>query len=372
MAVERGDLLDSVAVNGVLAPRDPARIRLPEGQRLRELLVARGDTVAAGDLLARFETRDLELKLIVARADLDQAQQALDKLLAGPSEADLADAAAAVAQARAELAADTQSVREIDRTLAQARLDAARQRLADLETGVATDDISAAERGLAAAETALEEARLNLERTRDSASRAKTDARQAIDQEISSLEKTQRAYSDAFWDWDFVRQTGRQPIEQVPDAFGRLENRLLTEREIEGFRRVLIDAEVTLRSSEQGLANLSTAYDQARVNEVRDVLVAERGITSAERNLAESRRTFAIARTTGLQSAILTAQREVAEAEKAFTELTNTPTRAARRLGLEAVLLKVIAAEDEVADRPRSDRTGPGSLSPRVGPCRSD
>ena len=352
VAVERGDLLESVAVNGVLSPRDQARIRLPEGQRLRELLVARGDTVAAGDLLARFETRDLELKLVVARADLDQAQQALDKLLAGPSEAELADAAAAVAQARAELAVDAQGVREIDRTLAQARLDAARQRLADLETGVATDDISAAERGLAAAETALEEARLNLERTRDSASRAKTDARQAIDREISSLEKTQRAYSDAFWDWDFVRQTGRHPIEQVPDASGRLENRLLTEREIEGFRRGLIDAEATLRASEQGLANVSAAYDQARVNEVRDVMVAERGITSAERNLAEARRTFEIARTTGLQSAILTAQREVAEAEKAFTELTNTPTRAARRLGLEAALLKAIAAEEKLQAGP--------------------
>ncbi len=351
--VERGDLIETVQVNGALEPRDQARVSFPEGQRVREVLVARGDSVAEGDLLARLETRDLELKVAGARAELDQAQQALDKLAAGPSEADLAKAAAAVARARADLAADGQAVRQIDLDVAKARLDTARQRLADLEAGVAPDDLSAAEKGLAAAEEALTAAQQTVEQTRDSSSRAKTDAQQALERGAQELEKVQRAYSDAWWDWDYVQRTGRHPTEKVVvDESGRTENRRLDQRETEAFRRALLDAEVNLRNSELSLKNLSEAFDQARTNEIREIEAAERGVSSAERNLADARRSLEIAGTRGLQAAVLEARQALAEAEKAYNELVNNPTRPARRAELEAAVLEATAAEQKLREGP--------------------
>jgi multidrug resistance efflux pump len=80
--VERGDLVETVQVNGA-SSRATRPASVSPRASVAEVLVARGDSVAAGDLLARLETRDLELKVAGARAELDQAQQALDKLAAG-------------------------------------------------------------------------------------------------------------------------------------------------------------------------------------------------------------------------------------------------------------------------------------------------
>jgi len=351
--VERGDLRETVEVNGALEPRDRARVSFPAGARVAEVLVARGDEVRAGAVLARLETRDLALKVASARAELDQAQQALDKLMAGPSAADLAQAAARVARARADLASDSREVRAIDVELARAARDNARQRLADLESGVAPDDLRAAEQSLRAAQTALTAAQENLERTRDTASRVKTDAEQAITRGLQDHERVQRDYSDAFWDWEFVRTTGRHPTEQVPvDASGQLENRVLTEREIEAFRRRFADAEVALRNSEATLKNLSEAAAQARTNEVRDIQTAERALVAAERELAEAQRSYDTARTRGLQAAILEARRAVAESEKAYNDLVANPGRPARRAELEATLLEALAAEEKLKAGP--------------------
>lgn len=350
--VERGDMVESVAVNGALEPRDRARVAFPSGARVAEVLVARGDSVAKGDVLARLETRDLELKVAGAQAELDQARQALDKLNAGPTEAELAQAAAAVARARANLAASGQEVRQIDVEVAKARLDTARQRVADLEAGQAPDDLAAAEKGLASAEEALAAARESLDSTRDTASRSKTDAEQAVERGVQDHEKVQRAYSDAYWDWQYVERTGRHPTEKVTDETGRTENRKLEAREVEQFRRALADAEVALRNSEQTLQNLVEAAEQARQNEIRQIQEAERGIAAAERNRADAQRTYDIARTRGVEAARLEARQALAEAEKAYNDLVNNPERPARRAELDAALLEAIAAEEKLKAGP--------------------
>jgi HlyD family secretion protein len=352
MPVERGDLVEAVQVNGALEPRDSARVSFPAGARVAEVLVTRGDAVAAGAVLARLETRDLELQVASAEAELDQAQQSLDQLLAGPSEADLAQAAAAVARARASLAADGQSVRQIDIEVARARRDAARQRVADLEGGLAPDDLSAAEDGVRAAQEALTAAQTGLETTRDSASRAKTDAEQGMERGVQALEQAQRAYSDAFWNWDYVQRTGRHPTEKVFDETGASQNRKLDDREVEAFRRALADAEVELGNAEQQVQNLSEAFDQAREDEVRQVQAAERAIAAAERELADAERSYELASTRGVQAALLDARAALAEAEKGYVDLVDNPERPARRTELEAALLEAVAAEEKLKAGP--------------------
>ncbi|MBX0329534.1 HlyD family efflux transporter periplasmic adaptor subunit [Oscillochloris sp. ZM17-4] len=351
--VEQGDLTEIVQVNGALEPRDRASVAFSAGVRVRELLVQEGEQVAAGQVLARLETRDLELKVASARAEVDLAQRALDKLEAGPSEAELAQAAASTARARADLAAAAGEVRPVDVDVARARRDEARQRLDDLKAGLAPDDLTAAEKALLAAQDALRASQDDLERTRDSASRAKTDAQQSLERGAKDLIRAQRAYSDAYWDWDYVQHTGRHPRDTItnPDT-GVVTHRELDAAEIDQFERTLEDVADALKESEQSLKRLQEAYDQAREDEISQIQSAERQVDAAGRDLDESQRLLDTARTKGVAAAILDARKELADAEKAYADLVDNPQRPAQRAALQAALLEAIAAEEKLKDGP--------------------
>lgn len=346
VSVEQGALVETVQINGALEPRERIRVNFPAGQRVAEVLVEEGDLVPAGAILARLETRDLELEVSSRQAELDQAQQSLDKLAAGPTEAELAAARARTARARADLVADAGEIRAIDIELAQTRLETAQQALRDLESGEQTDAARSADQQLRSAEEALVSSETTLQRTRESASRAKTDAEQALERGVQELERVQRAYSDAFWDWDFVQRTGRHPREKVPNEAGNLVNRRLEEFEIEQFRRTFVDAEVTLRNTEIAVQNLVEAAEQARRDEIRAIEEAERAVDTAERAVAEAGRDAEQARTRGQAAANLEARQAVAEAERAYQQLVDDPTRPAQRAQLEATLLEALAAEE--------------------------
>jgi HlyD family secretion protein len=348
VSVEQAELLDIVQINGVLEPRERTRATFPSGQRVAEVLVEEGDLVRAGDVLARLETRDLELQVASRQAELDQAQQSLNKLLAGPTEAELVAARARVARARADLAAEAGEVRAIDIELAQARLTNAQQSLRDLEQGEATNAVRDAERQVRSAQDALTDSRTALERARESASRAKTDAEQALERGVQELERLQRAYSDAFWDWDFVQRTGRHPRDKVPNAAGDLEHRLLEPFEVEQFRRTLADADIAVKNAEIALKNLVEAAEQARRDELRAIQEAERVVGNAERTLSEANRDLNQAQTRGQASASLEARTALAEAERAYQQLVDDPTRPAQRAQLEAALLEALAAEEKL------------------------
>lgn len=351
--VERGDLTEIVQVNGSLEPRDRASVAFAAGVRVRELLVREGEQVAAGQVLARLETRDLELQVASARAELDQAQRSLDKLAAGPTAAELARAAADVAQARADLAAGDAATRPVDIDIARARRDEARRRLDELQAGQPTDEQQAAEKALLAAEEALRQSQEGLEQTRDSASRAKTSAEQSMQAGVKGLERAQRAYSDAYWDWDYVERTGRHPTDTIADPeTGAISHRELSKDEVEQFRRTLEDAGDALADAEQSLKNLQDAYAQARADEVRQVQSAERQIAAAARELAEARQGLAEASTSGVASAILDARKALADAEQAYAELVDNPLVPAQRAVREAALLEAIASEEQLKAGP--------------------
>jgi len=98
------------------APEDRARVTgyveatevqvAPEvGGRLIELRVDEGDRVAAGDVIARLDTTQIDLAIRRARAERDGADAQLRLLLAGARSEDIRQADAQVAVAEADLAA---------------------------------------------------------------------------------------------------------------------------------------------------------------------------------------------------------------------------------------------------------------------------
>ena len=77
------------------------------GGRILELAVNEGDRTAAGDVIARLDTRDIELQIARARADRAAAEAQVLLLLAGSRAEDIRQAEAQVDLAEAEVAAVT-------------------------------------------------------------------------------------------------------------------------------------------------------------------------------------------------------------------------------------------------------------------------
>jgi len=79
------------------------RLAATVGGRLLEAPLEEGDTIRAGDLVARFETVDAEHLLAAGRAEAEAADARLRLLLAGTRSEDLRRAEDELAQGRAEL-----------------------------------------------------------------------------------------------------------------------------------------------------------------------------------------------------------------------------------------------------------------------------
>lgn len=152
------------------------------GGRLTEALVEEGDAIAAGDVLARLDTQPLQNAVHAAEAQVDSMRAALEKLVAGPRVAEIAQARATYAERLADLRNAEQSLAraaalqlsgavsrasldaaQAARDMAAARADLARESLRLLEEGTRAEDIATAQANLRAAEANLSAARTSLD-----------------------------------------------------------------------------------------------------------------------------------------------------------------------------------------------------------------
>jgi HlyD family secretion protein len=101
--VRQGDVVISVSGSGTLVPTSEVNLGFGNSGYLKDVAVAVGDRVQEGDVLARMETDDLEAAVAQADINVRLAQLDLDDVLAGPSEAELADAEAAIQNAQVAL-----------------------------------------------------------------------------------------------------------------------------------------------------------------------------------------------------------------------------------------------------------------------------
>jgi len=101
--VSQGDVVISVSGSGTLVATSEATLGFEASGYLEEVYVAVGDQVEEGDVLATMETDELELAVIEAETRVRLAQIDLDNTLAGPTEAELASAEAAIENAQAAL-----------------------------------------------------------------------------------------------------------------------------------------------------------------------------------------------------------------------------------------------------------------------------
>ncbi|MBX6770759.1 MAG: HlyD family efflux transporter periplasmic adaptor subunit [Chloroflexi bacterium] len=200
--VQRTDLAETVAATGPIIAPTAVPLTFKNAGRVIEIDVKVGDTVRAGQVLAKLDPTDFQQQLLQAEANLEAAQANYNKLIAGPLPADITSAQAAVDAAERQLAdarANLQAVQEQaskDVALAQASIQTAQTNLALAQASLkSTKDQQA--KILAADRVAITIAQKNLDAVKATAA-----ANQSV------LEQLVEKAKDDLW----VAQTNRDGI----------------------------------------------------------------------------------------------------------------------------------------------------------------
>ena len=130
-SVRRGDLEVTVAASGNVRAASLVNLTFQLGGQVAEILVEEGQFVEAGQPLVRLDSSNLELQVAQAEASLAVAKAQLEKLLKGPSEAELEAARVALrsAQAAYEAAKTQVAAQNKDLRLAEISLEKAKAAL---------------------------------------------------------------------------------------------------------------------------------------------------------------------------------------------------------------------------------------------------
>jgi HlyD family secretion protein len=170
-----------VSAEGKVVPVKQATLSFEVAGRLAELLVSEGDTVEAGQTVARLAQTDGQQRLDEAQAALELAQAQLVQAKAGATAGDFAVAEAALATARASLA--------------------------QVKAGARPEEIAAAREALAAAQAGVSTARGNLASAQAELARLEAGAKPeelvaaqaAMDKAAVALQLAQNEYDKIAW-----------------------------------------------------------------------------------------------------------------------------------------------------------------------------
>ncbi len=201
---------ERLVAEGKVVPLQHALLSLPTGGIISTIRVAEGDRVAADQPLLGLDRTRAEANVAQAKANLTEAQAAYDKLRAGATPEEIAIGEAQLRTAQAQLRQITGGVTPADRAAAEAQLAEAQAHLAELRAGPKRPDLQAAQAQLA-------EAQANLIAQRDQLSAAKTNAQLLMEQRTNDLTRAQSTYTTALQNWQYVQETGKDPLNQSID-----------------------------------------------------------------------------------------------------------------------------------------------------------
>jgi len=191
--VERGNIESTVSATGTILPEAQVTLTFKGTGRVEKVLVKRGDTVRAGDMLARLETAELELALMQAQAGLAISEAQLAKLKAGADENDIAAARAALASAQAAYEEVKAGPKPEDIAAAQEAVSTARAAYDQVVAGPSEEDIAAARAALTSAQAAYQRLLAGPSENETAAAKAQ------LEQARVNLELAQSEYDKVAW-----------------------------------------------------------------------------------------------------------------------------------------------------------------------------
>jgi RND family efflux transporter MFP subunit len=126
-------LVDTVRFTGTTQPIDQTVVKARVAGRLAEVLVREGDRVTKGQLLARFETTELQAKVNERRSAVEAARAELRWASRDRADKETLSARNIVSQSAADQARSTAENRTSMVAVSEAQLEVARKNLADAE-----------------------------------------------------------------------------------------------------------------------------------------------------------------------------------------------------------------------------------------------
>jgi len=233
-----------VVAEGSIEPDRWSNLSVPGSGEVIELAVKEGDAVAAGALLLRVDTDELENALQSAEQDVVAAQAALDLLLAGATEPQIAradkDNADAIAQAEVAVEAAKLQLEQAQAEDPSTGVEAANARIEQLNRQLEQLRAQDPASGMAAAEVVVERAQIALADAEDEYSKALD--RPWEDQEIR----------DAWIDQVVQRKLDLRAAEA--QLQGAQEARTANTRGLSVVAAQIEEAEVQLKQAETALA----------------------------------------------------------------------------------------------------------------------
>lgn len=272
-----------VSVTGRVRPVQRAELSFSTPGPLGEVLVAEGDQVSEGQVLARLDAPELVAAVEQAQAAVTSAEAQLAKLQAGAREKEIASAEAAVDIAEAQLAQAQTGV-----IAAQAELERGR---AALVAAQASLDLMEA----GATEHERELARLQVERAKA---------------ERYSLQGTRdavggRVDKPGYQEGSFEAAEGQVMAAETAVGMAEIEKQILEEgarpQELEGARAQVAEAQAGVAALEQAVAQ------------------AENQVTLAEAQLAQTQAQLELIKAPARQEALDAAQAQVQQAQANLT-----------------------------------------------------
>lgn len=298
--VSRGALAASVSGSGTVAATTSRALSFPVSGTVSEVLVAVGDSVAAGQPLARVDAAELQLALQQAEADLKSAEAQLAAANGqGATAEELAAAESQLVSARAQYSQTVNGTATAsDLASARAQLESAEAQLAALLAGPTAAELAAAHDAVAQAERTLQSQRTAL-------AAAKASAESQVATAANSLRDAQDSFSTLYWQ--------NRQLEKAPGDLPQS-----NQDEEAAAQRAVANAEESLRQAQ-------LAYDQAKQDEIV-------GIQQAEADLASARRDLETLQDGATAAEIASARASVASAQASLSSLQQPATAEERTI----------------------------------------
>ena len=261
---------------GKVVPLRHALLGLPTGGIVATVLVTEGDRVTAGQPLLRLDRARAEANVAQAKANLAQAQAAYEQLRAGATPEEIAIAEAQLRASEGQLRQTGGSVTRADLRAAEAQLAQAQAHLAELQAGPKNTDLRTSEAQVA-------QAQANLTTQRDQLSAAKTNAQLQIEQRVNDLTRAQSAYATALQNWQYIQDTGKDPLNETIDPkTGKRTRPKVNDQQRQQYYDTYVQAEAAMRSAETAVQQARVAYDTARAAEVSGIQLAEQQVANSQ------------------------------------------------------------------------------------------
>ncbi|NTU79178.1 MAG: HlyD family efflux transporter periplasmic adaptor subunit [Chloroflexales bacterium] len=320
--VSRGTLSASVSGSGAVAAATSRALSFPVEGTVSEVLVSVGDSVTAGQPLARISTTELELALQQAQANLKSAEAGVAAASGeGATAEELAAAQSQLASAKAQYTQTVHGdVTAAELASAKAQLVSAQAALDALLDGPAVAD-------LASAQASVTQAELTLQSERASLSAAKTKAESQVTTAANSLRDAQDSYATIYWQ--------NRQLEKAP---GELSQSAKDEEAA---------AQRAVSSAEESLRQAQLALEQAGQDEVI-------GIQQAESELASAKSDLETLQDGATDAEIASARASVASAQANLSALQE---------GASAEEITIAQASVEQAQISLNELTAPGSAA---------